>query len=264
MSMLLLPIVLILLVAVILISTIGSAFSAVSQGGYITYNEEKFQDYADQQYSAEFGSSACYEDNLLLVFLVDEEYYDYNYIAWVGDHIDTKINNMFGNEYTALGQAINSNVNQNNYKYSLDSNLAAVMGVMQEKIEALGLDSSFTCSKEHNTVSSHLTNKSLVEMTDSTVNDALAEFTQATGISVVIVVEDMEDVFGKYVPIQDIITVVICIIVLIIAIVLIVKAVRKRKQDGGNDGNDKGGNGNNSNYNKNYNNNYNRDYNNRW
>lgn len=267
-GMLMLPIIIIMLVVVVLISTIGSAFTNVVQGGQILYDEEKMQDYADAQYAAEFGTSGAYEDHILLVFAVeDEEYYDYAYIAWVGDHINTKINNMFGNDQTALGRAIKANVNQTNYKYSLDSNLAGVVTTMQENIEALGLDSSYNsaCKDTHADVTSHLTNRTeSMELTEATVNDALAAFTEATGISMVIVVDEAEDVLGKTLSFADIMTVIVCIGLLIFAIVLIVKAVKKKNNGGGNGNNNNNYNGynNNNNYNNGYGNNYNNGYNN--
>lgn len=161
-----------------------------------SYDEEKFQDYANEQYQAEFGASDAYEDNLLITVLVDEkEYYSYYYIAWVGDHVDTQINHMLGNNDTELGQAMEACISETSYKYSLDSGLAQVMETMTEKIRALNLESSFTCSENHAQVKSHLTNHSDVEMTEDTVNRALEAFTEATGIPVVIVVEDMNKVF---------------------------------------------------------------------
>lgn len=196
-NMILGPIILILLVVFSLFSYVGSSVNSIVQGGNVRYDEEQFQDYADAQYAAEFGSSTAYEDNLLIVFLVDEEdYYSYNYIAWVGDHIATDINYMMGNNASELGQAMSSCINETSYKYSLDSNLAMVMETMAEKIEALGLESSFRCEEEHRQVESQLFNISGMEMTQSTVDDALEAFTEATGIPVVIVVEDMGSVFG--------------------------------------------------------------------
>lgn len=159
------------------------------------YDELAFQDYADAQYAAEFGDSTAYEDNLLIVFLTAEDYYDFYYIAWVGDHIVTDINYMFGNEETELGQAIGSNINATSYKYSLDSELARVVETMTQEIVAKELNTSFSCDEDHVQVESHLTNKTEIPMTEETVNEALKEFTETTGIPAVIVVEDMEDVF---------------------------------------------------------------------
>ena len=153
------PVILILLSAVMLFATVGTAFSDVTSGGSVRYDENTFQDYADAQYRAEFGNSTAYEDNLLLVVLVDEDYYDYHYIAWVGDHIQTDINKLFGNEQTEFGRAIEANINVNSYKYSLDTNLAQVVEQMTTVIERKQLESSFKCKEEHIQVNSHVTNK---------------------------------------------------------------------------------------------------------
>ena len=159
------------------------------------YDELALQDFADDQYAKVFSNQPDYEDNLLIVFLTDAQYHDFCYIAWVGDHIAMDINYMLGNNDTTLGEEMINAVNETNYKYSLDSNLAAVMTSMAKKIQELGLDSSFTCQGEHNAVSSHLVNETDLPMTESTVNDALSYFTETTGIPVVLVVEDMADVF---------------------------------------------------------------------
>lgn len=161
-----------------------------------TYDEEVFQDYANEQYEKEFGSSSAYEDNLLLVFLTAEDDYDYYYIAWVGDHIATDIRYMLGNEETELGQAMSECINEASYKYSLDSDLAGVFKTLTGEIQTLGLESSYDCDEEHIQVKSHLSNYTDLPMTEETVNDALTAFTEATGIPAVIVVEDMEEVFG--------------------------------------------------------------------
>lgn len=264
--MLMLPFIIILLVVVILFSTVSSAFSNVVQGGQIIRDEETMQDYADAQYAAEFGSSDDYEDHILLVVAIeDQEYYDYAYIAWVGDHVNTKINNLFGGDASSLGKAMQSNINQVNYKYSLDSNLAGVVYTMQENIEKLKLDGSYisACKSEHGDVTSHLTDRTEnMSITAATVDDALAEFTEATGITMVIVVDEAEDVLGKTLAVSDILTVVVCLILLVVAIVLIVKAVKKNKNGGGNGGNGGNNGGSDNNYNNNnYNNNYNTNYN---
>ncbi len=235
MGMILMPVILILLSVVLLFSSVGNAFSVISQGGVITYNEETFQDYADAQYAAEFGNSTAYEDNILIVFLTDEEYYDYYYIAWVGDHISTDINRMFGNNQTALGRSISASVNTSSYKYSLDSNLAQVVEQMKNSIADKGID-SFSCSENHTQVESHLTNKTDMDLTEATVNSALQSFTDETGIPMVVVVEDMEDVFGRSIPARTIITAIIAVALIILAICMIVKGVRKRKQGGDRDG----------------------------
>ena len=221
----------ILLSAVMLFASVGTAFSDVTSGGSVKYDENTFQDYADVQYRAEFGNSTAYEDNLLLVVLVDEDYYDYHYIAWVGDHIQTDINKLFGNEQTEFGRAMDANVNVNSYKYSLDSNLAQVVEQMTKVIEGKELESSFKCQEEHVQVNPHVTNKTDLAITEETVNLALEEFTETTGIPIVLVVEDAEEVFGKTIDTSSIGIVVMSLIILGVAIYLIVKTVRQKKEN---------------------------------
>lgn len=161
-----------------------------------SYDENAFQDYADKVYAEEFGNSTAYEDNILLVFLTENEnYYDYYYIAWVGDHITTDINYMFGNEETEFGVAVSNAITTSSYKYSLDANIAQIINTMEQNIAELGTLSPFTCDEEHIQVESHLTNKTTLELTEDTVNTALQSFTQATGIPIVVVVDDISDVF---------------------------------------------------------------------
>lgn len=216
------------------------------------YDENVFQDFADKQYKTIFGKSTAYEDNILLVFLTeDEQFYDYYYIAWVGDHIDADISYLFGGNSSELGLAMDNNINTSSYKYSLDSNIAQVIREMQNEVEYLGLESSFTCEENHNQVASALYNKTTVEMTDETVNAALNEFTQATGISIAVVVEDMDHVFvtenpaantpqsdnqnsaptKNETPILPIIIIAVIVIALIVGIVFLVKNKKKKEAE---------------------------------
>lgn len=225
-----------IVVIVLLLSFFGNAVSSLFGGGgtgmtVISYDENTFQTYADTCYAEEFGNSTAYEDNILLVFLTDEEAYDYYYIAWVGDHIETDINYLFGNEQTALGRAIRANVNQSSYMYSLDSNLAQVVERMTAEIEALSLDSSFKCSESHVQVTSHLTNKTDLPMTIETVEDSLADFTEKTGIPMVIVVDDIEDVFGKAVQGGSALKTVLGVVLVVIVVVLVVYLVKRKKEE---------------------------------
>lgn len=232
MSMILVPVILVVMVILAVVSNTMSGVGEVVQGGSVRYDEEVFQDYANAQYQKEFGSSSAYEDNLLIVFLTSEDHYDYSYIAWVGDHIVTDVNWLLGSNDTELGWAMSQSINQSSYKYSLDSNLAQVMQQMTKEIQDLGLESSFDCTEDHVQVSSHLTNYTQLELTNTTVNDALTAFTQATGIPAVIVVEDMEDVFGRSVSTGSAVSVFLVIAVVILVIVLLVNAGSRRRQQG--------------------------------
>ena len=265
-GIIMLPLILVLVVILALVGTIGSAIANVAQGGIISYNEQTFQAYTNEQYAAEFSSYDNYENNILIVFLSNEEADGYYTIAWVGDNIDTKINHMFGDETTTFGRVVTNSINREYYKYSLSSNLASVMDQMGDQIEKLNLESSFRKDKpSDNLPTSHITNKTSLAITEETVNDALQEFTEETNIPVVIVVDTMQNVFGKNIPIRDIIIVIMLLILLGLAIFMMIKAIKNRnKGDGNNNGNNTNNGGyNNNGYNNNsYNNSYNNGYNN--
>ena len=248
-----LPIVMMLMVGVMLFAMVGSSISNVANGGTIYYDEAVFQKYADDQYAAEFSLYSNYENNILIVFLTNETADGYYTIAWVGDNIHTDINYMFGDETTVFGRTVQGSINSEYYAYSLDSNLATVMNHMAKRIEELELESSFNVEKEaKNPPVSHITNHTSISLTEGTVNDALLAFTEKTDIPVVIVVETMEKVFGKTLPMGDIIIVIVLLIVFGVAINMIVRVLKNRNNNNGGDNN---GNNNNGSYNDgNYNN----------
>ena len=234
------PIVLILVAAIILALSVGSAFSSIANGGSVIYSEEQFQDYTNNEYYSQFGAYGGEEDNILIVFLVDDESSEFSCIAWVGDNIRTEINSMFGAEGTRFGNAVLNNINQGYYAYSLDSNLAAIMETMTAHVSALELSSSFKNPKDVALrPESKLTNKSTLQLSEETVNDALLGFTAATGIPVAITVDTMENVFGKTILTSDLIFVILAIGLLGLSVFLIVKNVRdskKAKKNAGSSG----------------------------
>lgn len=239
------PIIILMFSGILLLSVFNSAFNSVLTGGQITYNEQDFQNYANSQYMAEFDDEGAYvgqdyADHILLVFLVeDENYYEYAYMAWVGDDIDDEIGYMFGGSGTHLGYAVeNSGINAaESYQYSLDKGISSVVRQMQRNIEELELDSPYLCDSERSQYKSHLTNYSSVNMRDKTVNDALEDFTAATGIAIVVVVEDADEVLPRN---FDFFSLLIAIVLIVVAIVLIVNAVKNRKKKDEDDGSYKG------------------------
>ncbi len=224
------PFILLMVVAVMMFGIVGSALTNAANGGIISYDEATFQEYANTEYYKAFGNSDATEDNILIVVLTNEEADGYYCIAWVGDNIQDRINLMFGDETTPFGQSILASI-PDYYAYSLDSNLATVMNTMSDKIENLGLASSFKKEYSHaKSPESHLVNYTDLSLTEATVNDALVSFTEDTGIPAVIVVEDMETVFGKSLPMGDIVILVILSVLAIVAIVAIVRTVKNRNK----------------------------------
>ena len=201
------PIIFILIFGVFFFELFASAFMSIASGGSVVYDERTMQTYGNQCYSEEFADSGKYEENILVVFLVNEERDGYYVYACVGDDLETDVKELWGNEYTALGRTVLNTVNEEYYEFSLSSNLADVMNKMTTEVTRV----SSAPSGEADTSLSHLTNRSSLDMNENTVNKALVAFTEETHIPAVIVVDDMETVFGKGISFADIILVLIAV-----------------------------------------------------
>ena len=168
----------------------------VSYQTEVVYDEATMQDYANERYGEVFGSYEGYEDNILLVFLTNDEANGYYTIAWIGDNVRSEINQMFG-EYSEYGTYLNEYINDTYYAYSLDTNLADVVAALETCITARGFDSSFRTSPASlEGKKSELINYTSLDLTTELVNDFLVSFTENTGIPMVIVVDRAEKVFG--------------------------------------------------------------------
>jgi hypothetical protein len=166
------------------------------------YDEATMQGYANEKYMKYFGNTSASEDNILLVMLTNEACDGYYTIAWIGDNVADDINMMFG-EYTEYGDALYNNVDEY-FGYSLDGDLASVVKDMTQHIEALGLSSSFNWESDRsNLTESEFINMTTMDLTPEIVNSALKEFTDKTGIPMVIVVDSAEKVFGAVTTTDD-------------------------------------------------------------
>lgn len=210
MSMILAPIILFVMCIVLLVAMVINTVSIVAQGGIVQYNEAKFEEYADAEYAKAFKAAPdCYEDNLLIVFTVYEDYDGYECIAWCGHNIRYEINEMLGAEGSEFYQIVKSSINENYYENSLTVDFKAVMGKLGTAIKRKDLSSSFDAKKDHtNAVESHLVNRTELVIDGEIVDGALQNFTEETGIPVVIVVDTGENVFGKTIPAINIVTLV--------------------------------------------------------
>ena len=235
MGMMFLPII-ILLVAfsliVNVIGSLGSSISNVAQGGQIVVNNRELESYASREYAVEFSRAKDMEDNILLVFLADESRESYYTIAWVGDNIQNEINYMFGNEYTEYGYAMKGNINAY-FENSISKNLASVVDTMTDEVVNLGLKSNFIVNNgSPGSYSSHVTNHSNLSINEETINRALATFTEETGIPIVIVIDEYDNVFTRTVQSADVMTILFALAMGGVAVYLIIKSVKKRDDKG--------------------------------
>lgn len=247
--MIFVPVIMIILIIFMLIGSFGSALGNVASGGQVIYDESVMQEYADDRYYEVFGEYENYENNLLVVFLTNEEYDGYYAIAWAGFNLESQIYNLFGDERAAFSQMLLSTVNDTYYKNSLSKDLQMTMDKLATKIESFGLSDSFDDEFVYNgeMPPSRLVNYSTLDMSEDLVNSALSDFTERTGIPAVIVVDEMEEAIGKKLLVQDIFLVVILIGLVALVIFMIVKAIKEKKKYGGDKGGNASDNGNNSN-----------------
>lgn len=187
------------------------------------YSEEDFQEFADKEYQRAFGDSDCYEGNILLAILTNDEADDYFAIAWVGDEIDPQIREMFGG-YTELGDEMNRYVNGTYYAYSLDSDLAAVVEAMTDHVSAVS-DGTVLSQSD-----GEFKNYTKLDLSGDTVNAALREFKEETGIPMTIVVESLEDVFPAKTVFGSIFNSGPLPIILVVVVVVVAVAVKKGKK----------------------------------
>ncbi len=160
------------------------------------YSESLFQEYTNNKYKEIFGKTTCYEDNILVVFLTTDANDGYYTIAWVGDNLRYEVTDLFGNEQTALGDAMSNSISDY-HGYSLGSNLAQVVDKMTDEVTGLDLESPYKSEADRSAVTdSKVYNYSNCEFTEDTVNASLKNFTDKTGITFCIVVENETTVFG--------------------------------------------------------------------
>ena len=231
------PIIIFLMVAMLAVGFLGDAMANIRNGGSIVYDEETFQDYANEHYYREFENSTSIEANMMFFVLTSENYDGFYMIAWVGDDIRYEVNEMFGDEYTEFGTTALSTINTEMYKYSLDTDIAALAIKMADKVAARGYSSNLNAGKTPSSgVTSHLVNASNVQLTEQTVNEGLEYFHEKTDIPLVVVVDEAEEVFGITPPTGDYILVAIFAGLIVLAIVLTVKAIKARKERRDGDG----------------------------
>ena len=200
------------------------------------YGNKEFESYAMNQYYAEFGESGdAFEDNLLVVFLTDEEAGGYYTIAIIGDNVRMEINDMFGNEYTEFGRTMLNSIDPDDYTYSLSSGLSRAMRTMANQVEAKGFSSNFYDSYSHDDCpESHVVNRGNLSVNEKTINSALEEFTEKTDIPVVVVIDSMEEVFGKGFTSEDIFSIIMAVVLIVVAVVITVKVLKGRKKQSNN------------------------------
>ncbi len=228
-GLILAPLIVILMAGAFLFFSISGMITDIAKGGSYQWDESALQLYAGEQYGAIYTDVETHEDNLMILFLADpEDDYTYAYIGWVGDNLNERVYNMFGNEYTELGRAFADKMPEM-YQNSLPKNLALVINEMEDEI---GAGDHFVTPPEKAPIAPKFVNNSSIPITRNTVETALNSFYEETGISMSLVVSNVGDVFEKGYDSSTIIMLIVGIALLALAIFLIVRAVKDRKNGG--------------------------------
>lgn len=214
-------IILLLLVPALFITSVGSLFGGCSFDDQINYEESTFQTYANARYEEAFADTEDYENNILIVFTTYEGYDGWECIPWGGNHIDKEVDYLFGEDFEYV---VYNNIPEY-YENSLTKNWKYIIEKMTEKVEKVvdapegDVDTSF----------SKLYNRSNLNIDSETVNAALVEFTEKTGISIALVIDEGADVFGVESGNDDKVIMIFAIVLIVIVAIVIIMNNKSKK-----------------------------------
>lgn len=170
----------------------GSTSCGCSSEENVYIDESLIDEYTENQYNEKFASSSNYEDYALIVFLIDdEEYYDYYYCTWIGNHVSGKTANLLGVGDSTLNDVFESNIAYD-YSNSIGTDLAkAIYQLSSKAIDDKGL----TCTEAiDSNISSYVDNHTKLYIDQATINVALKKFEKKTGVKLVLVVNTINEV----------------------------------------------------------------------
>lgn len=162
-------------------------------GNSAVYSESKLEAAASAQYESSFRQTDAPEDGLLLYFVEYDDDQEFYYIAWVGDHIRDESYDLLGDNSTQLGQILLQEVDAL-YTFSLSEDLTTSVTRLGEALQQIP-GSHHTCDDDRSGCPSGLINLSDQDLDGTAIHQAILAFTEATGIPLVLVVEDAEDIF---------------------------------------------------------------------
>ena len=217
------------LIGVLLLGTVN-----VVREKRVDYSEETAEQYALEQYEKAFGQESAYEDKILLVFFPYANHIDYDFIAMIGDDLTNTVYNSFRGSRSELERAMHNYISSTDYESTLSRNLSSVVDEMASTISYYGNPFRASCRDTvHVEGDSYLLNKSGLELDKDMVNQSLVEFTGATGIEMVLLVEEAAEVFGYVSPMPLIVFSLFLLLVAGAIIFAVVRGVKARKNHSG-------------------------------
>ena len=200
----------------------------------IVYNEQVASYYTESNYNDIYGTSSARNDNLLIVFLANEDCDQFYCFPMAGENIRKDVASVFSGKESAFGKALLEKIDlDRGYEYTLNDDLIYIIGKAEEKISSLNIASPFkNPSDRTNVVESHVVNNTTIELSSS-LDMALKDFTEETGIAITVIVDKAETVLGLKSPTSNILFLTVvggtAIFFVVKAIIKIVRRVRFEK-----------------------------------
>jgi len=222
------PLLLTIFAIIIFFVYLSPTVQTIKDGGKINYSDQVADNYRTEAYADAFSSSSAKEDNLIIVYLVNGDGNQFYCMSKLGTNVAENVTKLFGNKDSEFGKIVTSSMDKE-FKNTLGYSLCEIVDGMGDKIQALNLGSPFKAESDRtSTAESKIINKSSLDVSVNDVNSSLVAFTQDTGISAVIVIDEIENVFEKRMPVGDIALLAILTIVAVISVVSTTKKVIAR------------------------------------
>ena len=232
-SLFLLPIILLLFAGIFIFVSISELVVAIANGGVVQYNEQAYRQYSLAHYEAEFSADAAnYEHNILVTFTTCEGYDYYYSISQIGNYLEDEVHTAFS-QNGAFHRALNNSLLSEDYNDSLDRDLYSAITAVTASLKSNG---DLFLAKPTDTYTPKSTVKNYDEniaFTGEMTTLALQKFTEETGISIVLIIDDEEAVFGKTFPTGTLVLGLVSLGIMVFAIVWIVKSVKAKNENAG-------------------------------
>lgn len=248
------PLLIIILTSVLLTVQLVGLIGALVKGGEIVYEEVALTNYVDGVYNGQFkkhngkvveGKNAQ-QSGIAILFFYNEDKGIIEHTVKMGTNVSSKVQAAFSGETSAMNKYLTEKVNKEGRKDSLAKVLTGLMKELGEEIDGYDLTSPFVQKTEldkvpasaaiimpvekKNEKAQPLTTEdgtALMSVADeATLSKAMVEFTNKTGIPVVMSIDTSVRAFGRTIPTSDIFMVVLLMVVLALCIVNLVKKIR--------------------------------------
>lgn len=144
--------------------------------------EEELHDYANMQYHTVFRKSNRYENNILLLYVVNEDGTAFDAIAWVGDDVPSKTKFMLSRDEIKQG------INENDYINQLSSDISIFIENLAQEVQPAEKPSTKIYSVD---------NQSNLYVDTKQIEASLETFSNMHGYGVSVIIADYDDVLAK-------------------------------------------------------------------